>query len=168
MNSSSTLAQLEINTVTTNRSLIRPLLNLTKNRSPPLSSPHEPPVSAPRSYLDMAKVFMFSYFFWLVLCLIFITGTTRISVFCLGYLVACFYFMLFGSSLLMQPVRHVLRLWDWLIGYTCLVIAMKNLLSVSDGLRPHAQPPGQTWGIVEAYCWSVVLLFRPDHLRARD
>ncbi|CAL8280026.1 unnamed protein product [Boreogadus saida] len=33
-----------------------------------------------RSYLDMAKVFMFSYFFWLVLCLIFITGTTRISV----------------------------------------------------------------------------------------
>ncbi|CAL8261289.1 unnamed protein product [Gadus morhua 'NCC'] len=83
-----------------------------------------------RSYLDMAKVFMFSYFFWLVLCLIFITGTTRISVFCLGYLVACFYFMLFGSSLLMQPVRHVLRLWDWLIGYTCLVIAMKNLLSL--------------------------------------
>ncbi|KAK0137757.1 Piezo-type mechanosensitive ion channel component 2 [Merluccius polli] len=83
-----------------------------------------------RSYLDMAKVFMFSYFFWLVLCLIFITGTTRISIFCLGYLVACFYFMLFGSSLLMQPVRYILRLWDWLIGYTCLVIAMKNLLSL--------------------------------------
>ena len=83
----------------------------------------------------MAKVFVFSYFFWLVLCLIFITGTTRISVFCLGYLVACFYFMLFGSSLLMQPVRHVLRLWDWLIAYTCLVIAMKNLLSVSEGGR---------------------------------
>ncbi|CAB1329419.1 unnamed protein product [Coregonus sp. 'balchen'] len=82
-----------------------------------------------RSYLDIAKVFVFSYFFWLVLCLIFITGTTRINIFCLGYLVACFYFMLFGGSLLMQPVRNILRLWDCLIGYTCFVIGMKNLLS---------------------------------------
>ncbi|XP_041859109.1 piezo-type mechanosensitive ion channel component 2 [Melanotaenia boesemani] len=83
-----------------------------------------------RCYLDMVKVFIFSYFFWLVLCLIFITGTTRINIFCLGYLVACFYFMLFGGSVLMQPVRYILRLWDWLIGYTCFVIAMKNLLSL--------------------------------------
>ncbi|XP_059190060.1 piezo-type mechanosensitive ion channel component 2 [Centropristis striata] len=83
-----------------------------------------------RCYLDMVKVFVFSYFFWLVLCLIFITGTTRINIFCLGYLVACFYFMLFGGSVLMQPVRYILRLWDWLIGYTCFVIAMKNLLSL--------------------------------------
>ncbi|XP_040009105.1 piezo-type mechanosensitive ion channel component 2 [Xiphias gladius] len=83
-----------------------------------------------RCYLDMVKVFVFSYFFWLVLCLIFITGTTRINIFCLGYLVACFYFMLFGGSVLMQPVRYILLLWDWLIGYTCLVIAMKNLLSL--------------------------------------
>ncbi|XP_076122839.1 piezo-type mechanosensitive ion channel component 2 [Alosa pseudoharengus] len=83
-----------------------------------------------RSYLDMVKVFVFSYFFWLVLCLIFITGTTRINVFCLGYLLACFYFMLFGGSLLMQPVCYVLRLWDWLIAYTCVVICLKNLLSL--------------------------------------
>nr|XP_049608911.1 piezo-type mechanosensitive ion channel component 2 isoform X1 [Syngnathus scovelli] len=83
-----------------------------------------------RSYLDMVKVFVFSYFFWLVLCLIFITGTTRINIFCMGYLVACFYFMLFGSSVLMQPVKYILRFWDWLIGYTCFVIAMKNLLSL--------------------------------------
>lgn len=83
-----------------------------------------------RSYLDMVKVFLFSYFFWLVLCLIFITGTTRINIFCLGYLVACFYFMLFGGTLLLQPVRYVLRLWDCLIAYTCVVISLKNLLSV--------------------------------------
>uniref|UniRef100_A0A8C5GET0 Piezo-type mechanosensitive ion channel component n=1 Tax=Gouania willdenowi TaxID=441366 RepID=A0A8C5GET0_GOUWI len=83
-----------------------------------------------RCHLDMVKVFVFSYFFWLVLCLIFITGTTRINIFHLGYLVACFYFMLFGGSVLIQPVRYILRLWDWLIGYTCFVIAMKNLLSL--------------------------------------
>lgn len=88
-------------------------------------------VCAFRSYLDMLKLFAFSYFFWLVLCLIFITGTTRINIFCLGYLVACFYFMLFGGTLLLQPVQYVLRFWDGLIAYTCVVISLKNMLSVS-------------------------------------
>ncbi|XP_043104872.1 piezo-type mechanosensitive ion channel component 2 [Puntigrus tetrazona] len=83
-----------------------------------------------RSYLDMLKLFAFSYFFWLVLCLIFITGTTRINIFCLGYLVACFYFMLFGGTLLLQPVQYVLRFWDGLIAYTCVVISLKNMLSL--------------------------------------
>ncbi|KAL7884440.1 hypothetical protein AOLI_G00072100 [Acnodon oligacanthus] len=83
-----------------------------------------------RSYLDMAKVFVFSYFFWLVLCLVFITGTTRINVFCLGYLVACFYFMLFGDTVLLQPVRYILKLWDCLIAYTSVVICLKNLISL--------------------------------------
>uniref|UniRef100_A0A8C4W8E9 Piezo-type mechanosensitive ion channel component n=1 Tax=Gopherus evgoodei TaxID=1825980 RepID=A0A8C4W8E9_9SAUR len=83
-----------------------------------------------RSYLDMAKVIVFGYHFWFVLCLIFITGTTRINIFCLGYLMACFYFMLFGSSLLLKPVKTILRLWDYLIAYTALVIVMKNLLAI--------------------------------------
>ncbi|RXN09839.1 piezo-type mechanosensitive ion channel component 2-like protein [Labeo rohita] len=95
-----------------------------------------------RSYLDMVKLFVFSYFFWLVLCLIFITGTTRINIFCLGYLVACFYFMLFGGTLLLQPVQYVLRLWDCLIAYTCVVISLKNMLSLGscvylEGLQKH-------------------------------
>ncbi|XP_030641114.1 piezo-type mechanosensitive ion channel component 2 [Chanos chanos] len=83
-----------------------------------------------RSYLDMVKMFVFGNFFWLVLCLIFITGTTRINIFCLGYLVACFYFMLFSGTLLLQPVRYIVRLWDYLIAYTCIVISLKNLLSL--------------------------------------
>ncbi|XP_074975098.1 piezo-type mechanosensitive ion channel component 2-like [Caretta caretta] len=83
-----------------------------------------------RSYLDMAKVVVFGYHFWFVLCLIFVTGTTRINIFCLGYLTACFYFMLFGSSLLLKPVKNVLRLWDYLTAYTALVIVMKNLLAI--------------------------------------
>ncbi|XP_029467744.1 piezo-type mechanosensitive ion channel component 2-like [Rhinatrema bivittatum] len=83
-----------------------------------------------RSYLDMAKVVVFSYHFWFVLCLIFITGTTRINILCMGYLMACFYFMLFGGNLLLKTVKHILRLWDYLIVYTAFVIAMKNLLSI--------------------------------------
>uniref|UniRef100_A0A8B9S359 Piezo TM25-28 domain-containing protein n=1 Tax=Apteryx owenii TaxID=8824 RepID=A0A8B9S359_APTOW len=83
-----------------------------------------------RSYLDMVKVVVFNCHFWFVLCLIFTTGTTRISIFCLGYLIACFYFILFGNSLLLKPVKNILRLWDYLIAYIILVIEMKNLLSI--------------------------------------
>lgn len=78
----------------------------------------------------MYKVIIFSYLFWFVLTIIFITGTTRISIFCMGYLVACFYFLLFGGDLLLKPIRSILRYWDWLIAYNVFVITMKNILSV--------------------------------------
>ncbi|XP_052003940.1 piezo-type mechanosensitive ion channel component 2 [Xyrauchen texanus] len=103
-----------------------------------------------RSYLDMLKVFVFSYFFWLVLCLIFITGTTRISIFCLGYLVACFYFMLFGGTLLLQPVRYVVRLWDCLIAYTCVVIILKNMLSLGSCVYLDSLQKNGCW-LIQAF-----------------
>ncbi|KAK2840910.1 hypothetical protein Q7C36_012489 [Tachysurus vachellii] len=100
-----------------------------------------------RSYLDMAKVFVFSYFFWFVLCLVFITGTTRINIFCLGYLVACFYFMLFGDTVLLQPVCYILRLWDCLIAYTCVVICMKNFISLGSC--------GYLDSLLKKACWLI-------------
>ncbi|KAM9791110.1 piezo-type mechanosensitive ion channel component 2 isoform 5-T6 [Syngnathus typhle] len=95
-----------------------------------------------RSYLDMLKVIMFSYLFWFVLTIIFITGTTRISVFCMGYLVACFYFLLFGGELLLKPIKKILHYWDFLIAYNIFVITMKNILSILacgyiNSLIPH-------------------------------
>ncbi|XP_019907528.3 piezo-type mechanosensitive ion channel component 2 [Esox lucius] len=118
-----------------------------------------------RSYLDMIKVFVFSYFFWLVLCLIFITGTTRINIFCLGYLVACFYFMLFGGSLLMKPVRYIIRLWDWLIGYTCFVIGMKNLLSLGSCAFLDSLLKNGCW-LIQAF--SMVCTVEGYHVPAPD
>ncbi|MEQ2188905.1 hypothetical protein GOODEAATRI_019781, partial [Goodea atripinnis] len=84
-----------------------------------------------RSYLDMVKVLVFRYFFWFVLSMVFITGATRISVFGLGYLIASFFFLLFGTKLLVKPSRVRLMLWDCLIIYNVAVIISKNLLSVS-------------------------------------
>uniref|UniRef100_A0A4W5RKX1 Piezo TM25-28 domain-containing protein n=1 Tax=Hucho hucho TaxID=62062 RepID=A0A4W5RKX1_9TELE len=83
-----------------------------------------------RSYLDMLKVIMFSYLFWFVLTIIFITGTTRISIFCLGYIVGCFYFLLFGGELLLKPIKKIIHYWDFLIAYNVFVITMKNILSI--------------------------------------
>jgi len=85
-----------------------------------------------RSYLDMAKVLVFRYMFWFVLSVLFVTGATRISVFGLGYLMACFFFLLFGTRLLIKPSRTRLVLWDCLIIYNVAVIISKNILSVSE------------------------------------
>ncbi|XP_015242628.1 PREDICTED: piezo-type mechanosensitive ion channel component 1 [Cyprinodon variegatus] len=82
------------------------------------------------SYLDMVKVLVFRYFFWFVLSVVFITGATRISVFGLGYLIASFFFLLFGTKLLVRPSRVRLMLWDCLIIYNVAVIISKNALSI--------------------------------------
>ncbi|XP_053570887.1 piezo-type mechanosensitive ion channel component 2 [Bombina bombina] len=100
-----------------------------------------------RSYLDMCKVIMFSYLFWFVLTIIFITGTTRISIFCMGYLVACFYFLLFGGDLLLKPIRSILRYWDWLIAYNVFVITMKNILSIG--------ACGYIKSLIKNSCWLI-------------
>ncbi|XP_054480874.1 LOW QUALITY PROTEIN: piezo-type mechanosensitive ion channel component 2 [Anoplopoma fimbria] len=102
-----------------------------------------------RSYLDMLKVIMFSYLFWFVLTIIFITGTTRISVFCMGYLVACFYFLLFGGELLLKPIKKILHYWDFLIAYNIFVITMKNVLSIL--------ACGYINSLVEDRCWLIQL-----------
>uniref|UniRef100_A0A8C2DK07 Piezo type mechanosensitive ion channel component 2 n=1 Tax=Cyprinus carpio TaxID=7962 RepID=A0A8C2DK07_CYPCA len=103
-----------------------------------------------RSYLDMLKVIMFSYLFWFVLTIIFITGTTRISIFCMGYLVACFYFLLFGGDLLLKPIKKLLRYWDFLIAYNVFVITMKNVFAIlACGYIKH---------LVKNSCWLVQLL----------
>uniref|UniRef100_A0A452FL14 Piezo type mechanosensitive ion channel component 1 (Er blood group) n=1 Tax=Capra hircus TaxID=9925 RepID=A0A452FL14_CAPHI len=83
-----------------------------------------------RSYLDMLKVAVFRYLFWLVLVVVFITGATRISIFGLGYLLACFYLLLFGTSLQQKDTRARLVLWDCLILYNVTVIVSKNMLSL--------------------------------------
>ncbi|KAK5877665.1 hypothetical protein CesoFtcFv8_025149 [Champsocephalus esox] len=102
-----------------------------------------------RSYLDMMKLIIFSYMFWFVLTIIFITGTTRISIFCMGYLVACFYFLLVGGDLLLKPADSILRYWDCLIGYNVFVITMKNILSIL--------ACGFIKSLVLNHCWLIQL-----------
>ncbi|XP_028926177.1 piezo-type mechanosensitive ion channel component 2-like [Ornithorhynchus anatinus] len=100
-----------------------------------------------RSYLDMAKVIVFSYLFWFVLGVVFLSGTARVNIFCFGYIVAFFYFMLHGSSLLLKPVKFILHKWDYLIAYNVLVIALKNLLSV--GACAYLEK------LLSSHCWLV-------------
>ncbi|KAG8437596.1 hypothetical protein GDO86_008344 [Hymenochirus boettgeri] len=100
-----------------------------------LDAPQDRPNPVPnfincRCYLDMVKVAVFRYLFWFVLAVVFITGATRISVFGLGYLMSCFYLLLFGTTLMKKPMRAKLLLWDCLILYNITVIMTKNLMSL--------------------------------------
>ncbi|KAK3528144.1 hypothetical protein QTP86_023865, partial [Hemibagrus guttatus] len=83
-----------------------------------------------RSYLDMMKVLVFRNMFWFVLAVVFVTGSTRISVFGLGYLLACFFFLLYGRRLMIKPSRTRLLMWDCLIIYNVGIIIAKNALSI--------------------------------------
>lgn len=95
----------------------------------------------------MLKVLVFRYFFWFVLSVVFITGASRISVFGLGYLLGCFFFLLFGTKLMVKRSRTRLILWDCLIIYNVAVIISKSVLSVSvrNFPGPPPPPPSSPW-----------------------
>lgn len=122
-----------------------------------------------RSYLDMLKVAVFRYLFWLVLVVVFITGATRISIFGLGYLLACFYLLLFGTSLQQKDTRARLVLWDCLILYNVTVIVSKNMLSLLSCVFVEQMQ--------SSFCWVIQLFslvctvkgyYDPKEMLSRD
>lgn len=60
-----------------------------------------------KSYLDMVKIFIFSYFHWVTLVIIFVAGFGRISAFAFGYLVAAFCLLWKGNDLYLESFRYV-------------------------------------------------------------
>ncbi|XP_008564099.1 PREDICTED: piezo-type mechanosensitive ion channel component 1 [Galeopterus variegatus] len=122
-----------------------------------------------RSYLDMVKVAVFRYLFWLVLVVVFVTGATRVSVFGLGYLLACFYLLLFGTALLQKDTRARLVLWDCLILYNVTVIISKNMLSLLSCVFVEQMQ--------SSFCWVIQLFslvctvkgyYNPKEMMGRD
>ncbi|XP_069871871.1 piezo-type mechanosensitive ion channel component 1-like [Dipodomys merriami] len=122
-----------------------------------------------RSYLDMLKVAVFRYLFWLVLVVVFVTGATRISIFGMGYLLACFYLLLFGTTLLQKDTRAQLVLWDCLILYNVTVIISKNMLSLLSCVFVEQMQ--------SAFCWVIQLFslvctvkgyYDPKEVMSRD
>ncbi|XP_061647056.1 piezo-type mechanosensitive ion channel component 1 isoform X4 [Phyllopteryx taeniolatus] len=102
-----------------------------------------------RCYLDMAKVLVFRHLFWFVLSVVFLTGATRVSVFGLGYLLSCFFLLLFGTQLLVKPSRTRLAMWDCLIIYNVAVIISKNILSILACVFVFEMQKG--------FCWMIQL-----------
>ncbi|XP_072587457.1 piezo-type mechanosensitive ion channel component 1 isoform X4 [Vulpes vulpes] len=122
-----------------------------------------------RSYLDMLKVAVFRYLFWLVLVVVFVTGATRVSVFGLGYLLACFYLLLFGTSLLQKHTRTRLVLWDCLILYNVTVIISKNMLSLLSCVFVEQMQSNFCWVIqLFSLVCTVKGYYDPKEMLSRD
>lgn len=82
------------------------------------------------SYLDVAKYAIFYYLFWVTMAIVFFAGTNRINLFGLGYVIIVFCFMWFGREFLLKPLRKLLWWWNFLVGYTFLVLFTKASLQL--------------------------------------
>ncbi|XP_055955380.1 piezo-type mechanosensitive ion channel component 2 isoform X2 [Patella vulgata] len=102
------------------------------------------------SYLDVIKYAVFEYMFWVTLAIIFITGTTRINLFSMGYVIAVFCFMWYGQEFLLKPLRKLLRGWNILIGYTFFVLFAKACLQLVGCVYIKH--------LYENQCWLIQLL----------
>ncbi len=68
-------------------------------------------VTNKRNWIDYIKYAIFMYGAWTVLSIVYLAGTTRISLLGLGYLIASFYFLWYGQDFLTKRVALMLRLY---------------------------------------------------------
>jgi hypothetical protein len=67
---------------------------------------------------------------WSVLSIVYLAGTTRISLFGLGYLIACFYFFWYGQDFLTKKVTVMLRLYvnEIFISFLCIDFLLDGVI----------------------------------------
>ncbi|XP_054165401.1 piezo-type mechanosensitive ion channel component-like [Oppia nitens] len=100
--------------------------------------------------LDSIKSTFFFCFFWITLAIIFMAGTLQVSLFALGYVLACFLFLWNGNEFYLKPIELVFRLWKTIIAYTALVILSKAILQIVGCVYITS--------LLKDWCWVVQLL----------
>lgn len=83
-----------------------------------------------KSYLDNIKFIVYMYSYWFVLAMVFLAGTSRISILCMGYVILCFFFLWYGQNFLIKPIQKLIKIWNFIIFYCFLVIFIKACLQV--------------------------------------
>nr|XP_026488209.1 piezo-type mechanosensitive ion channel component isoform X2 [Vanessa tameamea] len=102
------------------------------------------------SWLDVLKRMVFLGMLWVTLAIMFMTGTNRVNLFSMGYLIGSFIFLWQGTDFYLRPKEAILQWWSWLLRYNVSVVVVKALLQIpgcmfSSVLQEHA-------------CWLVQLL----------
>lgn len=93
-------------------------------------NPYHDFVSKFKSYLDNIKFVIYMYSYWFVLAMVFLAGTNRISILCMGYVILCFFFLWYGQNFLTKPIQKLAKMWNFLIFYCFLVIFIKACIQV--------------------------------------
>ncbi|KAL0894989.1 hypothetical protein ABMA27_013468 [Loxostege sticticalis] len=102
------------------------------------------------SWLDIIKRMVFLGMLWVTLAIMFMTGTNRVNLFSMGYLIGSFIFLWQGTDFYLRPKSAILQWWSWLLRYNVSVVVVKALLQI----------PGCIFSSVmqEHACWIVQLL----------
>lgn len=96
------------------------------NKDASATNPFHDFISKTRNYLDKLKYGIYMYSYWLVLAIVFLSGTSRISILCMGYVILSFIFLWMGQTFLMRPLNKLLKLYFYYLIYFRIII--KNFL----------------------------------------
>ncbi|XP_022249560.1 piezo-type mechanosensitive ion channel component 2-like [Limulus polyphemus] len=107
-------------------------------------------VTYTKSYLDMIKVLVFFSSYWITLAVVFLAGTSRVSLFAMGYVIGCFFFLWNGNEFYLKPLKTLLRIWNCLLAYNVIVILLKSILEVISCVFLSS--------LYKNVCWLVQLL----------
>ncbi|XP_061378213.1 piezo-type mechanosensitive ion channel component isoform X5 [Danaus plexippus] len=102
------------------------------------------------SWLDVLKRMIFLGMLWVTLAIMFMTGTNRVNLFSMGYLIGSFIFLWQGTDFYLRPKEAILQWWSWLLRYNVCVVAVKALLQIPGCMFAAAMQ--------EHACWLVQLL----------
>lgn len=64
-----------------------------------------------KTFLDTLKQVFFMYFYWITLSIIFVCGTSKVTIFSVGYIFGCFVLLWIGNSLFFKPILVAIRMF---------------------------------------------------------
>lgn len=105
-----------------------------------------------RNYLDILKRCVFVLFFWAALAIVFLTGTSRVNILSIGYIIGSFIFLWQGTDFYLRPINVIITWWNYLIAYNVSVVVTKTLLQLIGCLVLNLES-------LSSFCWLVQVSF---------
>lgn len=120
--------------------------------SVPFDNPTNDFIDKKRNYLDILKSIVFVLFFWAALAITFLTGTSRVNILSVGYIVGAFVFLWQGTDFYLRPIHVIIQWWNYLIAYNVTVVVIKSVIQLVGCLLLNLE-------IANSVCWLIQVKF---------
>lgn len=118
----------------------------------PFNNPTHDFIDKIRNYLDILKRCVFVLFFWAALAIVFLTGTSRVNILSIGYIIGSFIFLWQGTDFYLRPIYVIIKWWNYLIAYNVSVVVIKSLIQLVGCLVLNLESVG-------SFCWLIQVSF---------